>query len=707
MPFDRAAAEALALEAARIFADGLGSFIAAAAAEAAAERCRLAEEARELSERREGLEEELRAIGEARARLAGEWQRLQRAGVQLPLGDAGAEVLGAQSENVRLAECLAAAEAEQQRGGAELEARNAALGLLRSELTAGAREEAVIVADLAQLRAELGRLEDEQSSMKTSVFQRSCELADFRRHSEADAEVKGSPPEATVAVSLTVPVAYSGASPSPRNAGSRGTPMRGGTAGHTPASRSSRHSTPKRLHLEEEAGFHGYPSRSVASRSSAASSPGNAQMALTRSRRDLAAAQQRHGRDSLEALRAAGDLALALEEAGEDHEEVGRLLRSVLTGLERQLGEDHLDTLRAANNMAVFLDNSGEAQEALLLYRRASRGRRQQLGKDHPHALDSTYNLALFLQNGGELVEAEDLFREVLAGCIKTFGARHHSSLDCMERLVEVLEQRGAGPDDHGRPEERVRLCRGLLEGREAVLGAGHTETLRAAVLLLEALSAEQGVASEAVVRAHCDVIRRHEQALGLNDPATLELTMDLAAALASRGEAQRAEEVLRRARAAAEQTCGPASPAALGYDDELAVLLANAGRLAEAEPLFRRALTARRKALGPWHEDTLRSEHNLAVLLDNCGQREEAGRAYREVLRGRSEVLGESHPKTIEATYNLAMFLAGGEGFREEAERLLVAAQRGLEAHFGHDDARRTACAKRLSELRLGRRNT
>jgi len=662
----------------------------------------LADEARELSERREHLDEEWRAFAEARSRLAGD---RRQPGPVLGRGPAapapGRDEAEAQAGE-EAAQHLGWVEVEQQRGMLELEGRAAALERLRSELAAGARDEALAAADLARLRAELSRMEDEQSRVKTSMFQYSCELAEFRAPSEAAAEQASGPEiprSSTASVAHLLPTAV--VSRSPVNQDHRNSSIstsRGGrTTGQTPVSRrSSGHSTPRRLHLEEEGAR------------SAAGSPGNAQMALTRARRDLAAAQQRHGRDSLEALRAAGDLALQLEEAGEAPEEVGRLLKSVLVGFERLLGEDHLDTLRTANNVAVFLDNSGEAEEALPLYRRAAEGRRRQLGKDHPHALDSTYNLALFLQNSGELAEAEQLFREVLCGCAKTFGVRHHSSLDCVERLVEVLEQSSEGDGDHegdaGRLEERTRLCRELLDGREASLGAEHSDTLRASVLLLEAVSTEQGVASEAVEQVHRDVIRRHEEVLGLADPATLELTMDLAAGLAGRGEVARAEEVLSEAHSAAERAFGPASPAALGYDDELAVVLANAGRLGEAEPLFRRALSERRKALGPWHEDTLRSEHNLAVLLDNAGQREEAGRAYREVHRGRCEVLGEAHPKTVEATYNLAVFLAGhGEGSEVEAKQLLLVAQRGLEAQFGQDDMRTAACAKRLEELCRG----
>lgn len=729
MTFDRKACEALALEASRIFAEGLGGFVAAAAAEVTAERLRVAEEALALAESRQALDKERGQLRAAQSATAGDAVQGNM------LGCAGIAKL---DETQRL---RAAAESE------ELRAQSNALDKLRTELADGARDEALVAEDLARLRERLATMEEERSNLRNSMFQCSCTLAELRSVATSE-PAQASKSEAgcrSTAIVLQPAVADANASSALRarrivnsrgtdnnTVGSRGgsarsSPLRephsgshpgavamgllrpreerrstgglSGSADLTPRSRrSSGQSTPRRLHLDEDDGR---------------SSPGNAQISLSRARCELANAQQRHGRDSVEALRASGTLALALEEAGECPEEIGRLLRMVLAGFERLLGEDHLDTLRAANNVAVFLDNGGKAEEALALYRRASDGRRRHLGKDHPHSLDSTYNLALFLENSGQVEEAEPLFREVLSGCVRTFGGEHHSSLDCMERLAELLEQRGRSfSDDEAEnasaqteakaaAQECTRLRRQILAGRKSSLGSDHPETLQAHVQLAEALSAEPGATVEELCRVYREAILKHEQVLGLGDRATIELTMDLAAGLASRGDLPQAEEVLRTAREAAERELGTSSLAALGYDDELAVVLANAGRLHEAEPLFRRALNSRRKALGPWHEDTLRSEHNLAVLLDNAGQSEEAGRAYREVQRGR-EVLGKDHPKTVEATYNLAVFLAvRGGGCSAEAARLLQAAQHGLERHgTGQDDPRLETCKERLKEL-------
>ncbi|CAK0857210.1 unnamed protein product [Prorocentrum cordatum] len=315
-------------------------------------------------------------------------------------------------------------------------------------------------------------------------------------------------------------------------------------------------------------------------------------------------------------------------------------------------------------------------------------------------------------KNPRVLPEIPGIAPEVKAACPSSVQG---SSLDCMERLAEVLvqvrsEAASAGAD-LGSEEELVPLCRRLLEGRDAQRGGGGQDALRAALLLLDALTigrASSEELDEEAERAHADCVRRHGEVLGPGDPATLELTFRLAGRLAGRGEEARAEEVLRGGREAAAQRLGQESGAALSYDDELAVLLAGTGQAAAAEPLFRHVLEARRGSLGPMHEDdTLRSAHNLAVLLDSTGRRAEAGKLYRSVHADRAKALGDAHPKTVEAAYNLAVHLdacardgpaAEGERAGAEAAELFRAAHGHLVAQFGPEDERK-ACAARVQQ--------
>jgi len=416
---------------------------------------------------------------------------------------------------------------------------------------------------------------------------------------------------------------------------------------------------------------------------------------IERARSELEAAQAHHGEQSHEALHAATELALLLEERSASLPEARRLLRRALAGFEALLGAEHLDTLRAANNLAVFLDNAGEKEEALALYRRASAGRRQHLGGSHPYTLDTLYNLASSLRDAGHSEEAEEVFLEVRQGCMCAFGPRHHGTLDCTEQLAELLETRGALED--------VQALYGeLLKDREAAQGPHHPDVLRTLVKLASVLTTAGRLAE--AEEAQRDAVRRHGEALGLDDPTTVELTYNLAAFLESIGKMREAEQVLRSSLAACEGSFGANSPVALGYTDNLAILLEGLGQRREAEALFRHTLQRRHCTLGWEHEDTLRSAANLAVLFDLEGQADEALQLYRRVLAGRAKALGEDHHKTLESKYSLAMHLAD-HGNLEESASLFTALLFKFEGTIGPDSEWALACAHKLGEIHKDRK--
>jgi len=395
---------------------------------------------------------------------------------------------------------------------------------------------------------------------------------------------------------------------------------------------------------------------------------------IPQARREFEIARGLYGYESLEANKCAMELALQLEEDNCSTEEAGDLLRECLECFERLLGVDHIETLRVVNNLAVYLDNLGELEDALTLYHRASDGRRRHLGAEHPHTLDALYNYGTLLtQLGARDESAEEVMREVRDGCLRAFGETHHGSLESAARLVELLQAR-----EHAASHaEAADLCRSILAGREASQGKSHEETLQASVKVAAAL-ASAGLQEDAE-EAHRNAIKRHTDALGLDDPVTLELTYNFAVYLSYRGQDIAAETVLVEALTACEQALGSDSSAALSYVDDLAIMLETRNRPSEAEPLFRRALASRRRTMGELHKETLRSVSNLAVFLDNQGQQEEALRMYRTAHTGRAKILGKAHPKTIDSVLNLTMFLAS-RGDDEESLGILGAAIAGLE---------------------------
>eukprot|EP00929_Paragymnodinium_shiwhaense_P075885 TRINITY_DN38874_c0_g1_i1.p1 TRINITY_DN38874_c0_g1~~TRINITY_DN38874_c0_g1_i1.p1 ORF type:complete len:1298 (-),score=376.45 TRINITY_DN38874_c0_g1_i1:141-4034(-) len=425
---------------------------------------------------------------------------------------------------------------------------------------------------------------------------------------------------------------------------------------------------------------------------------------VTKARLYLERAISVQGRDSKEAYAAMIDLALALEDESMGSREAGELFRRALYGFEKLLGLNDMETLRAANNLAVFLDNAGETDaemsEAIRLYRRAVSGRKKELGGCHPYTLDSLYNLAACLWHQGYADEAEATFREVRQGCMKAFGAHHHGTIDCTERLVQLLEaQEQLG--------EAAKLCREVCSARESSQGLLHAATLDSLVLLANLLvqaEGEDGDESQEAEEAQREALRRHKEALGLGDIRTQELTYNLSIYFCDHERDAEAEELLRESleEVSRHADYGSRSPVALCYMDDLAILLEQCGKVDEAEAFFRRAYDTRRVDLGAEHEDTLRSMNNLAVLLENEGQTDGALTLYRQVANGRGKVLGPAHPKTLESLYGFAVCLAdrGEEADLEEAIPLLQDTLRRCESNEGRHGETVLTCAEKLGEV-------
>eukprot|EP00439_Symbiodinium_sp_Y106_P007355 s2819_g1.t1 len=150
--------------------------------------------------------------------------------------------------------------------------------------------------------------------------------------------------------------------------------------------------------------------------------PAEAEDAVSQARKCLSDVEAQFGYSSKQAIHAATELALQLEELRPATAEAGELLQRALEGSKQAYGEQHLNTLRTANNLAVYLDNIGQKDEALQLYRWARDGRLKQLGATHPYTLDSMYNLASFLFYNGQMADAKEEFIRARDGCVECFG---------------------------------------------------------------------------------------------------------------------------------------------------------------------------------------------------------------------------------------------------------------------------------------------
>jgi tetratricopeptide (TPR) repeat protein len=168
------------------------------------------------------------------------------------------------------------------------------------------------------------------------------------------------------------------------------------------------------------------------------------------------------------------------------------------------------------------------------------------------------------------------------------------------------------------------------------------------------------------------DVLRvageAREQTLGPENADTLRSRTRLAYAQYRQGKYNEAIAGFRGIVALEERIFGPMHPDTLVSRNGLAIALDNGGKPAEAEAEHRRILAIREKVLGPEHADTLRTRNNIALTLDRQGRHAEAASEYQQVVDLENKVLGPEHPDTLRSRSSFAYAL-NNQGKFAEAE--------------------------------------
>jgi tetratricopeptide (TPR) repeat protein len=165
-------------------------------------------------------------------------------------------------------------------------------------------------------------------------------------------------------------------------------------------------------------------------------------------------------------------------------------------------------------------------------------------------------------------------------------------------------------------------------------------------------------------------VAARAERIFAQQSPPALD---GILAALSSRGIALirlgdfgRAEPLMRRALAIAEQAFGPDHPDVARDLNNLAQVLQETNRLAEAEPLMARVAAIFEKALGPDHPHVATALNNLAGLLLATNRLAEAEPLYRRALAIDEHAFGPDHPTVAIRLNNLARLLGATDRLAE-----------------------------------------
>ncbi|MEU9145970.1 tetratricopeptide repeat protein [Streptomyces sp. NPDC048349] len=261
-----------------------------------------------------------------------------------------------------------------------------------------------------------------------------------------------------------------------------------------------------------------------------------------------------------------------------------------------------------ALRLAVNLHRSGDSASALAVGTTAVDLARARLGEEHPLVVRLRQRVARTLRRLGRFEEAEALARRTLADCERLFGP---AALDTLESCAILSIATWV----NGGEAEGAALMRRVIEGRTAVLGPVHPQTLRARYILLE-------------------LVRGPELARELEGaPALVRQCID---------------------------AMGPDHTITMGAELNHANALFYAGRPADALPLARRAFAAAEARYGPDYQITLASRSLFALTLAGVGAFPEAIEQMETVLEKRTRVLGPDHPWTRDAGANLAAFRSG-----------------------------------------------
>ncbi|MGZ3143421.1 tetratricopeptide repeat protein [Lentzea chajnantorensis] len=339
-------------------------------------------------------------------------------------------------------------------------------------------------------------------------------------------------------------------------------------------------------------------------------------------------------------------------------------------------GRDSSDALAAASDLALALQEQGQYSEALNLYRDIAGRRRKTLGPSHPDTLASTNDLALALQDIGRYKEAAALHEEVVSITRATHG------MDAPGTLTAMINLSSAYRELEEYQKARV-LDSKILEGFEVTLGDHHPRTLLAKMSLAADLT---GLGDHAAAQAiNLDVVDDYERLLGSDHPDTLVATTNLAANCFALGDYQTAleldEGVLRRS----ERVLGPDHPDTLRASNNLAADLRAVGEYEAAKQLSQDVVEGYTRVLGSDHPDTLRALSNLAADLRAVGEYEAAKQLSQDVVEGYTRVLGSDHPDTLRALSNLAADLRA-VGENEAAKQLSQDVVEGYTRVLGSD---------------------
>ncbi|MEE1927617.1 FxSxx-COOH system tetratricopeptide repeat protein [Streptomyces sp. TRM 70351] len=212
-------------------------------------------------------------------------------------------------------------------------------------------------------------------------------------------------------------------------------------------------------------------------------------------------------------LGARHNLVMCERRAGSPHQEVGRVMASLLEQFQQVYGRGHYQTAVFLTDYGNYLREHGDLGRARALTEEAAAVFTTVLGAAHPITTGMMANTGLVLQAAGDRSGAMGLFEAAYAGLSATLGPDHPWALCCALNAA-----RGRYFND--RFEDAAELSRDTLRRTRHALGEDHPMTLTAQTALAADLRSLRERAE--ADKQEEDALQRLTRTLGAQHPHTL-----------------------------------------------------------------------------------------------------------------------------------------------------------------------------------------
>ncbi|KUL91264.1 hypothetical protein ZTR_01469 [Talaromyces verruculosus] len=189
-----------------------------------------------------------------------------------------------------------------------------------------------------------------------------------------------------------------------------------------------------------------------------------------------------------------------------------------------------------------------------------------------------------------------------------------------------------------------------------------------------------------------------YEEALGPDDPLTLDRVRIIGRVLQVQKRWKEAEPILQRALSGFEKTLGPNNPSVLKIVLDLGIGYRTQGKWKEAETMFQRALAGFEEALGSDYTTTLNAIYNIGFSFQDQ-RRWEA--ILQRALSGLEKALGPDNPSVLDIVVCLGI-ACRKQGKWKEAETMFQRALAGFEEALGPGHTRTLNAVHQFAFLRI-----